>query len=282
MLSSPSAAIAPRPFLKWAGGKSQLLQQYNAFWPRSFQTYYEPFLGGGAVFFHLSDRIQSAWLTDINPELVNVYRCVQQRVDDLIALLSHHRRNHCADHYYAIRQTQFQDPLERAARLIYLNKTCFNGLYRENSKGQFNVPMGSYKNPGIFDPDVLYAAAAALCRTTIDLQSFDQVVLNATSAKDFVYFDPPYFPISATSNFTGYNRYAFTAEDHTRLRDTFVRLAECGVQVMLSNSDCEFVRNLYDCDRAYIHSITATRLINCKAKRRGRISELLITSYPVS
>jgi DNA adenine methylase len=281
MLSSPSAAIAPRPFLKWAGGKSQLLQQYDAFWPRSFQTYYEPFLGGGAVFFHLSERIQSARLTDINPELVNVYRCVQQQVDDLIALLSYHRRKHCAEHYYTVRQTQFQDPVERAARLIYLNKTCFNGLYRENSKGQFNVPMGRYKNPGIFDPDVLYAAAHALRCTTIAPQPFDQVMVQA-ARDDFVYFDPPYVPISATSNFTGYNRYAFTAEDHTQLRDTFVRLAHRGVQVMLSNSDCEFVRNLYNCDRAYIHTITATRLINCNAKRRGRISELLITSYPVS
>lgn len=275
-----SAAIAPRPFLKWVGGKGQLLQQYRAFFPTQFDTYYEPFLGGGAVFFFLSSQLRQAYLTDINPELVNVYECVQQNVDEVLHHLAEHRRAHCSEHYYDVRASEGRSPVERAARLIYLNKTCFNGLYRENSKGKFNVPMGRYKNPGIFDPDVLYAASAVLQRATITRQPFDHVLDIAQSPCDFVYFDPPYHPISATSNFTGYNRYAFGEADQIRLFQTFVALAERGVQVMLSNSDCPFIRDLYgSCDRAHIHTISAVRLVNCNAQRRGRITEVLVTSY---
>lgn len=281
MLTSPSPLTVPRPFLKWVGGKGQLLQQYQPFFPLQFKTYYEPFLGGGAVFFHLSSyRLHSAWLTDINPELVNVYQCVKSQVEDLIHLLRHHRHHHCADYYYSLRATVPLSSVERAARLIYLNKTCFNGLYRENSKGQFNVPMGRYKNPGIFDPDVLYAASAVLQSTTIAVQPFQGVLDLAQSEQDFVYFDPPYYPISATSNFTGYSRHTFGEAEHIQLFETFVALAERGVRVMVSNSDCPFVHELYgQSHHAHIHVISAARLINCNARRRGKISELLITSY---
>lgn len=268
-------ATEPRPFLKWAGGKGKLIPQYHQHFPQQCSTYYEPFLGGGAIFFHLQPR--QAMLMDINSELVNVYQCVRDRLPELIALLKHHREAHCQAYYYQIRSCIPTIPVERAARLIYLNKTCFNGLYRENSKGQFNVPMGSYKNPGIFDPELLEAASRSLQTATLQVAPFEAVLDYAKTSQDFVYFDPPYFPISATSNFTAYNRYTFKQEDHVRLRDTFVILANRGVKVMLSNSDCEFVRDLYQ--GFNIQTILAARAINSKATRRGKITELLITSY---
>ncbi len=273
-----SPQVYPRPFLKWAGGKGRLIEQYRPFFPRSFRNYYEPFLGGGAVFFHLAAQRPRAVLTDINEELVNVYQCVQTDVEALIRLLQRHQRHHSPEHYYTVRsQTTPRSPLHRAARLIYLNKTCFNGLYRENSKGHFNVPMGRYKNPNICDGETLRLAAAVLGRAAIARQPFDAVLDQATSAKDLVYFDPPYHPISATSSFTGYNRYGFTAADQERLRDVFAALAQRGVQVMLSNSDCAFIRDLYA--GFPTHTLYAARAINSKAGQRGKISELLITSY---
>ncbi len=268
-------SIEPRPFLKWAGGKSRLIPQYQRYFPAHYSAYCEPFLGGGAVFFHLQPR--RSLLMDINPELVNVFQCVRDRVFELIEHLKFHRDAHCEAHYYQVRACIPTDSVERAARFIYLNKTCFNGLYRENSKGQFNVPMGRYKNPGIFDPDLLIAASRSLQATTIQQGSFETVLHYATTPQDFVYFDPPYVPISATSNFTGYNRHAFKTEDHIRLRDTFAALAQRGVKVMLSNSDCPFVRDLYQA--FHIRTISAARAINSNAARRGKITELLITSY---
>ncbi|MDX2244432.1 MAG: DNA adenine methylase [Leptolyngbyaceae cyanobacterium bins.302] len=268
-------SIEPRPFLKWAGGKGKLIPQYSFHFPQNYSTYYEPFLGGGAIFFHLQPR--QALLMDINSELVNVYQCVRDRLAELIELLKSHRDAHCHAYYYQIRACIPTAAVERAARLIYLNKTCFNGLYRENSKGQFNVPMGSYKNPGIFDPALLVAASRSLQSAIIQQSAFEAILTHAKTSQDFVYFDPPYFPISATSNFTAYNRYTFKQEDHIRLRDTFATLANRGVKVMLSNSDCPFVRDLYQ--GFNIRLITAARAINSKATRRGKITELLITSY---
>jgi DNA adenine methylase len=220
---------------------------------------------------------QNAFLMDINAELVNVYTCVRNQVEALIQYLELHRDRHSQEHYYQIRSCHEGSAIERAARLIYLNKTCFNGLYRENSKGQFNVPIGRYKNPTICDSELLRSVSLALRSAQIELQSFEAVLEYAHSAKDFVYFDPPYHPISATSNFTSYNRYAFTQFDQIRLRDTFVALAERGVKVMLSNSDCPFIRDLYADFK--IHPILASRAINSNAEKRGKITELLITSY---
>lgn len=267
--------VEPRPFLKWAGGKGKLISQYSFHFPENCSTYYEPFLGGGAVFFHLQP--QQAFLMDINSELVNVYQCVRDRLSELIECLKAHRDAHCREHYYQVRACIPTAAVERAARLIYLNKTCFNGLYRENSKGQFNVPMGSYKNPGIFDSELLIAASRSLQFAQIHQAPFQAVLDYAKTSRDFVYFDPPYFPISSTSNFTAYNRYTFKQEDHIRLRDTFRTLANRGVKVMLSNSDCPFVRELYADFRVY--TISAARAINSKATCRGKITELLITSY---
>jgi DNA adenine methylase len=266
--------VPPRPFLKWAGGKSQLIQQYLDYFPKDYHTYYEPFLGGGAIFFHLLP--QRAVLTDINPALVNVYECVRDRVEALIELLKEHERSHSLEHYYQTRSHPPRSPLEQAARFIYLNKTCFNGLYRENSKGEFNVPMGKYKNPAVCQVEVLRSVSQTLSRVDLSIQSFDAVLTRATD-QDFVYFDPPYHPISVTSSFTAYSRYAFGAADQERLRDVFVQLAQRGVKVMLSNSDCPLIRELYQ--DFTIHTILASRAINSNAQKRGKITEVLVTSF---
>jgi DNA adenine methylase len=266
---------APRPFLKWAGGKGQLIPQYSQFFPQEFDTYYEPFLGGGAVFFHLQPR--RSVLMDINPELVNVYTCVRDRVEDLISLLEVHQEQHCETHYYRVRSNPSDHPLERAARFIYLNKTCFNGLYRENSKGPFNVPMGRYKNPRVCHAELLRSVSLSLRNAQVLESPFDAMLHQVKGKRSFVYFDPPYYPISPTSNFTAYNRYSFSAADQIHLRDVFAELAGRGVKVMLSNSRCPFTLDLY---RDFnIHTITASRAINSDPAKRGKISEILVTSY---
>ncbi len=280
MPAAPSVRIStpPRPFLKWAGGKGRLLGQYEPFLPAAIDTYYEPFLGGGALFFHLAGRMQRAVLGDINPELVNVYCCVRDQVEPLIRHLWDHQRRHNPSYYYEVRQRQaLRSPIERAARLIYLNKTCYNGLYRENSQGHFNVPVGNYKNPAICDPSLLRAASAALQIAELQTFSFEELRSRSLSPQDFVYFDPPYHPISPTSSFTGYSRYGFTSDDQIRLARVFATLSTRGQRVMLSNSDCEFIRQLYP--DFSLHPIQAARAINSRAGRRGKIGELLITSY---
>ncbi len=273
---SASTSLYPRPFLKWAGGKGRLLSQYEPFLPQRIDTYYEPFLGGGAVFFHLAERVNRAVLGDINPELVNVYCCVRDQVETLIRHLWDHQRRHNPDYYYEVRQRQqLRSPVERAARLIYLNKTCYNGLYRENSLGHFNVPVGKYKNPAICDPSLLRAASAALQIADIQTFSFETLLERSLTTRDFVYFDPPYHPISTTSSFTGYSRYGFTGADQERLAAVFRALATPGQRVMLSNSDCDFIRKLYQ--GFTMHSMLAARAINSRAGCRGKIGELLIT-----
>lgn len=276
MVNQTLMSKLPRPFLKWAGGKSRLLPQYVPYFPKSFKAYYEPFLGGGALFFHLLP--QRAVLRDVNAELINAYCSVRDDVVRLIELLQHHALNHDQSYYYEMRSRQFTNNLERAARFIYLNKTCYNGLYRENSRGQFNVPIGRYKNPQICPEKLLLSASDHLRNARIEAGNFD-LVLHEADAGDWVYFDPPYYPISATSNFTAYSRYAFGEAEQIRLRDTFAKLAYQGVKVMLSNSDCDFIRELY---RDFsMFPIAANRVINSHADKRGKISELLIVSYPV-
>jgi len=268
--------------LKWAGGKTKLLSQYQPYLPQGWSRYHEPFLGGGALFFRLQmgeNAPAVARLTDVNPELINVYRCVRDRLGPVIALLEIHQLRHSKDYYYDLRAQHELPPVERAARFIYLNKTCFNGLYRENRKGRFNVPMGRYKNPGICNIEMLTAASDALQRCEIERADFTNILDHAQGKQDFVYLDPPYVPISPTSNFTSYSRDAFGAAQHEQLRDICLTLARRGVRVMLSNSNCEFVQELYG-DRAFQrYEITAARSINSKAKNRGKITELLITTY---
>jgi DNA adenine methylase len=275
MPTGVQATIPPRPFLKWAGGKGQLIQQYNSYFPKTFKTYYEPFLGGGAVFFYLNPS--QAILTDINSELINAYQCIKYHVEELITLLNMHQLRHCKEYYYEVRQWKDLTHIEKAARLIYLNKTCFNGLYRENSKGEFNVPLGKYKNPKICNPSLLRSICSTLQTARVEVRHFKDVLNEAKNGDDFVYFDPPYHPISSTSNFTAYSRNSFSQTDQIKLKEVFAELASRGVQVMLSNSDCQFIRELYS--EFNIHPILASRLINSKPNKRGRISEVLITSY---
>lgn len=284
LYQSPLSSL-PRPFLKWAGGKSQLISQYIPYFPQKFAMYYEPFLGGGAVFFYLYGVARKdkptkkfpAVLTDINPELVNVYCCVRDRVEEVIELLAQHQEQHNRDYYYRMRSQFTGTPVEMAARLIYLNKTCFNGLYRENSKGEFNVPIGQYKNPTICNAEVLRLVSDSLQSVAIEVRPFEAILDFAKTVEDFVYFDPPYHPLSDTSSFTGYSRYAFNEQDQIQLRDTFAELARRGVKVMLSNSDCSLVRELYK--DFHIHEVLATRAINSKAEKRGKITEILVTAY---
>lgn len=280
MSTSVREQVPTRPFLKWAGGKKRLIRQYQPYFPE-FKNYYEPFLGGGAVFFHL--RPQSAVLTDINTELINAYCCVRNRVEELIGLLEEHQTNHKKngkEYYYDMRSQTPNTEIERAARFIYLNRTCFNGLYRENSQGEFNVPIGKYQNPQICNRELLCSASAALQNVTIEDKSFEYVLDYALSSDDFVYFDPPYHPVSSTSYFTAYSRYSFSEDDQKNLRDIFVKLAGRGVKVMLSNSDCDFIRDLYS--QFNFYEISAARAINSKIEKRGSIAEVLITSYELA
>ncbi|MEH2284904.1 MAG: DNA adenine methylase [Nostoc sp.] len=275
MVIQVSKETSPRPFLKWAGGKNRLIQQYIPYFPKSYKNYYEPFLGGGAVFFYLQPS--AATLTDINAELINTYCCVRDHVEDLISLLKEHKIRHDKDYYYSVRNNSIGTDIEKAARLIYLNKTCFNGLYRVNSQGKFNVPLGRYENPNICSEVLLRTASEALSTSKIKQTDFADVLNYATSSDDFIYFDPPYYPVSETSYFTAYSRYRFAEEQQVQLKDVFEKLADRGVKVMLSNSDCEFIRNLY---RSFnIYTISASRAINSNAKKRGKITELLVTSY---
>lgn len=269
--NNPNAA----PFLKWAGGKGQLLKQYEEFIPDRDRIgrYFEPFIGSAALFFHLQPP--QATLCDINPKLIDVYSVVKNDVENLIKALKVHKNN--KTHYYRVRKMKPEKltPVEQAARLIFLNKTCYNGLYRENSKGEFNVPFGRYKNPTICDEERLRNASCALQGVELCAADFEKAVQSAR-AGDFIYFDPPYVPLTATSNFTSYNKYGFSHDDQVRLAQTFHRLDQRGCYVMLSNSSAQVVYDLYNgCEMA---EIKARRSINSKADGRGPITELLITN----
>lgn len=267
------------PFLKWAGGKQRLLSQYNSFFPPQayIKHYFEPFIGSAAVFFSLQLN-GPATLSDRNENLIEVYEMVRDDVAGVIDALRPHRNE--ADYFYAVRA---QNParltaVQRAARLIFLNKTCYNGLYRENQKGEFNVPFGRYKNPKICDAPRLEAAAAALQGASLQVADFAAVALTAVPG-DFVYFDPPYVPLSQTSNFTSYNKAGFGEADQVRLAETVGRLTERGVSVMLSNSSADLVYDLYNHSPYRLIDIQARRNINSKADRRGPVKELLILNY---
>ena len=268
------------PFLKWVGGKRQLLDEITERRPARFNRYFEPFIGGGAVFFHLQP--QQATINDANSELINVYHVIKNNPDELIADLEQHKNE--SDYYYLLRSLDrtpsFADlsPVKRASRLIYLNKTCYNGLYRVNSAGEFNTPFGRYKHPNIVNAPIIRAVSNYLNSANVEILNTDYETALATAGRnDFVYLDPPYHPVSQTANFTGYVQGGWNEDDQIRLRDTCHNLNDRGVKFLLSNSSVPFIRELYAGYR--IHTVKANRAINSVAKGRGAVDEYLICNY---
>ena len=272
------------PVVKWVGGKRQLLPEIKKYSPQKFNTYFEPFVGGGAVLFELQPK--HAIVNDINKELINLYSVIQNNVEELIDKLSDTETySNTSECYYRIRELDREPQkynkmtgIDRAARVLYLNKTCYNGLYRVNSMGEFNSPFGSYKNPNIVNEITLKAVNKYFNESNIKFLNgdFEKTVKNAKKG-DFVYFDPPYAPISKTSNFTGYNESGFGENEQRRLKELCDALNKKGVKFLLSNSDCEFIRELY---KDYnIITIKAKRAINSNGNNRGAVSEVLIRNY---
>lgn len=267
-----------KPFLKWAGGKTQLLPQLLPLLPARFRRYHEPFVGSGALFFRVNAErtLDDVFLSDSNAALIELYQIVRDHVDDLVTSLAQHRNE--ADYFY---QTRGLDPagltpVERASRFIYLNKTCYNGLFRLNRSGRFNVPFGRYRNPDIVNDAGLRTASRALQDVQLSAGSFETCLERALPG-DFLYFDPPYHPVSTTARFTAYTGLSFGERDQQQLRDVFAELDRRGCLVMLSNSDTELIRSLY---RDYtIRTVTAKRAINSVPDRRGPVNEVIVTNY---
>ena len=277
---------AAQPFIKWVGGKRGLLSQIIPLLPKEFNNYFEPFIGGGALFFELFSQgkldNKNVYLFDINTELINTYEVVKKYPELLIDELDRFKKEHSKEFYYEIRAWDREndfleiDNLLRATRFIYLNKTCFNGLYRVNRKNQNNVPMGNYKNPNICDSEAIYNASEALQIANIMNTSYKNV-LDYAKKEDLVYFDPPYYPLNKTSSFTSYSEFEFLDQQQIELFEVFEKLDELGSYVVHSNSDTKFIRDLYT--QYDINEIQANRFINSKSAGRGKINELLILSY---
>lgn len=281
--SSPEAPAGregyARPFVKWAGGKTQLLPQLARLYPPSgsVKRYLEPFLGGGAVFFHFKALVGpgQALLSDNNAELIDTFQAVQSNVDEVIKLLRGYEEEHSKEFFLAMREKKPRSAAGKAARLIYLNKTCFNGLYRVNSRGVFNVPLGRYANRRVFNESALRRAAQELAGATLEARDFRQLDLHARKG-DFVYFDPPYHPLSRTSHFTAYTRESFGEGDQRELAQLYRVLDKRGCMLMLSNSDTPLVRELYG--NYTIREVLARRHINSKGDGRGPICELVVVN----
>jgi DNA adenine methylase len=273
--------IEPQPFLKWAGGKASLLRQLEEFFPHEIDRYIEPFLGGGAVFFHLKHRFPDmrAFLRDSNKALINCFRVVRDRPEELMEFLDEHTRRFRAngdDYYYGVRkQHDLTDDLARAARTIFLNKTCYNGLWRVNAKGEFNTPVGSNKKPNLYSRENLLAASAALQDAQLEAQDFRKVVDEARRG-DFIYFDPPYLPISVYSDFKRYTPDQFREADQVELARVFRELDAKGCHLALSNSEHPRTRELYASFNIAV--VSAPRFINCKPGGRGNVFELVVTN----
>ena len=278
-----------RPFLKWAGGKRQLLPEIVKYVPKriSKHTYYEPFIGGGALLFELQPP--KAVINDSNKELINCYKVIKDSLDELMEELSKDKYSNSETSYYEMRdldrstkEYENLSEVEKAARIIYLNKTCYNGLFRVNSQGQFNVPFGRYKNPNILDNAVLRAVNKYLKSDTITLltQDFAKAVQSAKKG-DFVYLDPPYDPVSQTASFTGYDVNGFNRDEQERLKEEFDALHKKGCKVMLSNSCTDFILDLYKDYQDTIIKVRATRSINSNALKRGRVDEVLVLNYEI-
>lgn len=273
------------PFLKWAGSKRQLVEHILSRIPKTFNTYYEPMVGGGAVFFALEEagKIKKARISDLNPDLIDTYVAVRDHIDELIRIL---REDYSGDvnnstFFYQVRdlepgQLNLWPQAARAARMIYLNRTCYNGLYRVNRQGKFNAPFGRYTDPKILNEGVLRDASRALQNVEIRLIGYHHV-LERAEAQDFVYFDPPYIPLSSTSNFTAFTKEGFDDVDHAVLADVAKTLAKRDIYVLLSNSDAPSSHRLYA--GFHIEKVHARRAINEDPNGRGAITEVLIRSY---
>lgn len=271
------------PVLKWVGGKRQLLNEIIPMIPDDFSTYVEPFFGGGAVMFELQPK--KAIINDYNTELINVYNMIKEYPEDLIRELEFHKENNTSEHFYRVREydrnIEFfvqMTNVQKAARIIYLNKTCYNGLYRVNSAGQFNSPYGKYKNPNIVNEYVIRSVSKYFNENKIVIKKGDyKDVLKGLRKGVFVYLDPPYMPISTSSSFTGYTENGFDADKQRELKEECDKLNKKGIKFLQSNSDCEFIHELY---KDYnIKIIKAKRSINSKGNSRGEINEVLIYNY---
>ena len=272
--------VFPKPFLKWAGGKTNLLGQYEPLFPEWSGDYFEPFIGSGAVFFYLSARPEERkyYLSDLNREIVDAFCAVRDDVEGVIKLLAKHQQLHSKDYFYQVRGLVPQNlsALEKAARTIYLNKTCFNGLYRVNKKGEFNVPMGNYKKPSILQIETLKAASRALSPADLSTGHYS-VLVDKAQAGDFIYLDPPYHPLSKTAMFTNYVAQAFGEKDQMELAEVAAALSKKGCVVMESNSNTDFIKDLYKGFK--IQEVWARRSINREKSKRGAITELVVTNF---
>lgn len=269
------------PVVKWVGGKRQLLDDLTPLFPKRILSYCEPFLGGGAVLFKLQPRV--AYINDINSELMQMYGVIRDNVEELIIALSKHPNE--ADHFYSVRdwdrdkeRYQKLSRVDRAARIIYLNKTCYNGLFRVNNAGEFNSPFGHYKNPNIVNAPTLRAVSSYFQKAEITFSSMDySEVLEKVPRGTFVYLDPPYDPVSETANFTGYSKGGFDQTEQIRLRECCDELNERGIKFMLSNSATDFIKSQYN---AYnITVVKAKRAINSDATKRGEVEEVVVRNY---
>jgi len=275
----------PKPFVKWAGGKRQLIPILNENLPETFGTYFEPFLGGGALLFHMLTERQSqkCSISDLNSDLVLSYTTIRDRVEDLITSLKNHEKNYQKDsksYYYSIRESNPRSQIEKTSRLIFLNRTCFNGLYRVNSKGKFNVPLGKYSNPNIVNEDNLRSVSHILQSSKVSINCRDfEAVLRDAKKDDLVYFDPPYQPVSDTANFTSYTNKDFTYDDLSRLAELCMDLDSKGCRVLLSNSNSKEVADMFSAKPWKINKIQANRSINSNSKKRTGHYELLIRNY---
>ena len=277
-------ATTPKPFVKWAGGKRQLITSLEGHLPKKFGTYFEPFLGGGALLFHLLNQSPNLKcnISDLNSDLILAYITIRDKVEQLVESLERHSGKYSADkieYYYSVRESAPKNQIEKVSRLLFLNKTCFNGLYRVNSKGQFNVPLGRYTNPSIVNKDNLISVSKILQSKNIAIRCQDfEAILDEAKKDDYVYFDPPYQPVSKTANFTSYTKCEFTYDDLKRLANVCQKLDKKDCKVLLSNSNTKEVRKLFS-SKWKVVEVSANRAINSNSKKRTGHTELLIKNY---
>lgn len=282
MIKSFTETTNLKSVTKWGGGKRQLLPVLHDLIPEDFENYFEPFIGGGAMLFSLAP--ENAVINDINSDLIEMYRTIKETPEELLELLEKHQENNTKEYYLKIRELDRSDAInrlsrvERAARLLYMLRVDFNGLYRVNSKGQFNVPYGRYKNPRIADRKNIMSVSNYFNHANVTFYNGDfEKAVTDVKEHDFVYFDPPYIPLTETAAFTSYTSDGFGLEEQERLRDLFFKLSDKGAYVMLSNSDTPITRELYK--DGNIHSVQVSIAINSKASKRGKVGEVVVTNY---